>query len=99
MYVLSSWLIVLHNLLGQLESGTPSPAAKQSTTVNKQTTPTKCRTGRTTQAAASSDVKELCKELYNSVKDYTVCNLHCFFSFNIFSLFSSVPVTHKQMRL
>ncbi|CAB4000597.1 polybromo-1-like, partial [Paramuricea clavata] len=57
---------------GQIESGaSPGPAAKQPSTGSKQTTPTKSRFGRTSQAGATSDVKELCKELYNSVKDYT----------------------------
>ena len=61
------------NILGQIESGaSPGPAAKQSSTGSKQTTPTKSRFGRTSQAGATSDVKELCKEMYNSVKDYTV---------------------------
>ena len=59
--------------LGQAECGpSPSPAVKQSNTGSKQTTPTKSRSARAPQAGSSTDVKELCKELYNSVKDYTV---------------------------
>ncbi|XP_028398159.1 LOW QUALITY PROTEIN: protein polybromo-1-like [Dendronephthya gigantea] len=61
-------------LLAQVESGTsPSITTKQLPASNKQTTPTKSRSssGRTYQAGSSTDVKELCKELYNSVKDYT----------------------------
>ena len=62
--------------LGHAESATPpGPAVKQASTSNKQTTPTKSRSSRTPQVVTSSDVKELCKELYNSVKDYTVSSL------------------------
>ncbi|XP_046839607.1 protein polybromo-1-like isoform X2 [Xenia sp. Carnegie-2017] len=50
-----------------------SSSAKQSSTAAKQSTPTKSRyhSPKVPQAITSSDVKELCKELYNSVKDYT----------------------------
>lgn len=62
---------------GQLESGSStSPAVKQTTPSSKQqTTPTKSTrsfsSARTSQTASTTDVKELCKELYNSIKDYT----------------------------
>lgn len=66
---------ICYNVTGSVESSPLlSSSAKQSSTAAKQSTPTKSRyhSPKVPQAVTSSDVKELCKELYNSVKDYTV---------------------------